>query len=271
MVAILTFLLILIISILVNKVATIALAHTGMSHETAKFQARSAFSGVGFTTTEAEEVVNHPVRRHILMMLMLLGNAGIVTAGTSLILAFVNPQSGALPWPARVLIIGGGAGVLWFLSSSHIFDRSLAMIINWAFRHWTQLDTRDYVNLLHLKEEYRVKEMKIQKNDWLANRTLEELALNEEGALVLGINRSDGRFIGAPIKKTKIKVGDAIIIYGREETIIELDERRADSEGEKKHRESVSKQQKVVKKQEAEETDAEKREQESGRGKNTPQ
>src|SRR6056297_2959688 len=109
MIGILSFFVILVVSILVTKIATIALAHTGMSHETAKFQARSAFSGVGFTTTESERMVTHPIRRRILMMLMLLGNAGIVTAGTSLLLAFVDPESGAISWYFRLLIIVGGA------------------------------------------------------------------------------------------------------------------------------------------------------------------
>ena len=35
---------------------------TGTSSELARFQARSAFTGVGFTTSEAESVVLHPVR-----------------------------------------------------------------------------------------------------------------------------------------------------------------------------------------------------------------
>lgn len=260
MAAVLTFLLILIISILVNKVATVALVHTGMSHESAKFQARSAFTGVGFTTSEAENVVRHPVRRRILMVLMLLGNAGIVSAMTSLILAFIDLDAGSIPWYIRILLIVGGAGLLWLLAISRWVDRSLSAIINWGFKHWTKLDTRDYVNLLHLTEDYRVKEMKIQKDDWLANRSLKDLSLNEEGALILGIKRPDGRFVGAPTKDTRIKVDDVIIIYGREETIEQLDERRAGWEGEKRHRESVSKQQKVVEKQEEEEAAAEKKE-----------
>jgi len=32
-----------------------ALMFTGLSHEAARFQARSAFSGVGFTTIEPED------------------------------------------------------------------------------------------------------------------------------------------------------------------------------------------------------------------------
>lgn len=41
-------------SILVTRIATLALTHTGLSREAASFQARSAFTGVGFTTSEAE-------------------------------------------------------------------------------------------------------------------------------------------------------------------------------------------------------------------------
>lgn len=73
MAGIITVILILIFSILVTRVAAIALTHTGLSREASKFQARSAFTGVGFTTEESEKVVNHPVRRRILLLLMILG------------------------------------------------------------------------------------------------------------------------------------------------------------------------------------------------------
>jgi hypothetical protein len=74
---------------------TIALTHTGLTKASAKFQARSAFSGAGFTTSESEMVVNHPVRRKIVMLLILLGNAGLVTAVSSLILTFVRQGDSA--------------------------------------------------------------------------------------------------------------------------------------------------------------------------------
>jgi len=60
------------------------------------------FTGVGFTTSESEKVVSHPVRRRILLMLMLLGNAGIVTAVSSLIVSFVDIKLGStIGWPTR--------------------------------------------------------------------------------------------------------------------------------------------------------------------------
>lgn len=79
MVAIAAVLTIVTISVLVTRVAATALETTGVSAELAHFQARSAFTGVGFTTSEAEAVVDHPVRRRIMLVLMLTGNAGLVS------------------------------------------------------------------------------------------------------------------------------------------------------------------------------------------------
>ena len=257
MIGVLSFFVILIVSILVTKVATIALAHTGMSHESARFQARSAFTGVGFTTNEAERVVTHPVRRRILMILMLLGNAGIVTAMTSLILSFVNPQTGTIPWQGRIVLIAGGVGILWTISSSSWFNRMLAALINWAFHRWVHLDTRDYVNLLHLGQGYRVKELQVHRGDWLAGKSLSDLKLTDEGVLILGVKRRDGRFLGAPTKETEIKGNDVLIMYGQHDVLEQLDERQSGFEGDWEHREAVSKQQAVIEQQEQEEEAAE--------------
>lgn len=50
MLAIGTVLAALLLSLLITRIATNALSVTGLSRETARFQARSAFTGVGFTT-----------------------------------------------------------------------------------------------------------------------------------------------------------------------------------------------------------------------------
>ena len=75
------------IAIIVTRIPTVAITHTELFRESAKFQARSVFTGVGFTTSESERVVNRPVRRRILLLLMLLCKAGIVTAVSSLIIS----------------------------------------------------------------------------------------------------------------------------------------------------------------------------------------
>lgn len=65
---------ILTISVFIVRVASVALRLTGLAEESARFQALSAFTGTGFTTSESEMVVNYPVRRRILSLLMIIGN-----------------------------------------------------------------------------------------------------------------------------------------------------------------------------------------------------
>ncbi len=90
MIALISLLSAVTISILIGRVATQAFEMTGLSHDAARFQARSALTGTGFTTSEAESVVDHPVRRRILMVLMVLQSAGLVTLVSTFVLSFVD-------------------------------------------------------------------------------------------------------------------------------------------------------------------------------------
>ncbi|MGZ3673172.1 MAG: potassium transporter TrkA, partial [Ktedonobacterales bacterium] len=51
MVALVSFLLVLTLSLIIERIATVALTLTGLSRDAAAFQARSAFTGTGFTTS----------------------------------------------------------------------------------------------------------------------------------------------------------------------------------------------------------------------------
>lgn len=66
-------LLVIFVLVLFVRAAAIAFTMTGLDKRTALFQALSTFSGTGFTTHEAESIVNHPVRRKIAILLMLMG------------------------------------------------------------------------------------------------------------------------------------------------------------------------------------------------------
>jgi hypothetical protein len=256
MIAIISLLLVVVLSILVTRVATVALTHTGLSKEAARFQARSAFSGVGFTTSESEKVVSHPVRRRILMLLMLLGNAGIVTAMTSLILGFISAQS-AGSITLRIVILLSGLVLLWTVASSQWLDQRLSKIISRALKSYTRLDVQDYASLLHLAGEYEVTELQVEPEDWLANETLQDLKLRDEGVLVLGITREDDSYIGAPKGPTKILPGDILILYGRSTALESLDQRRSGWRGDREHEVAVLEQKEIIEKEECEEESSE--------------
>jgi len=197
MLSILSLLLVLSLSLLITRIATVALTYTGMSREMARFQARSAFTGTGFTTSESEKILTHPVRRRIILLLMLFGNAGIAAVLTSLIVTFVGQESD-LSLIVKLVLLISGVIALWVIASSRWVDRQLSKVIEYALSRYTRLEVRDYTSLLHLAGEYKVSELHVDAGDWLANRALQELKLPDEGLLVLGVERTDGDFIGVP-------------------------------------------------------------------------
>lgn len=233
MAALIILLTVVAISILVTRIASRMLVLTGLSEETARFQARSAFSGVGFTTDEAEHVVNHPVRRRIVLTLMLLGNAGLVTAISTFVLSFVGSGS-TDETLERGLVLVAGLLVMAYLAKSERVDRYLTRLIERALNRFTDLEVVDYRTLLHLGEGYRVSRVKVGENSWLAHKTLRELNLPQEGILVLCIETDTTRDC-APRGDDKIRPGDMLVLYGRRESLAELSERLADDAGERAH------------------------------------
>lgn len=243
MVALIIFLVVVSVSILVTRIAAVAFVHTGLSVEAARFQARSAFSGVGFTTAEAESVVDHPVRRKIVHVLMLLGNAGLVTAISTLVLTFVDtPDVGVALRRGGILLAGLGA--LLVAARSDWADRRLSELIDWALERYTDLRVADYSSLLKLQDVFDVGEVQIREESWLAGKTLDEAKLAQEGVLVLGMERDDS-YIGAPQGDHRVQAGDVLVVYGERDRLQLLGERRAGPEGDAAHERGVEEFQKA--------------------------
>ncbi len=231
---------VVVISLLIARIAATALVLTGMSRESARFQARSALTGVGFTTTEAEAVVTHPVRRRIVLMLMLAGSAGIVTVMATLLLSFANADRDQSL--LRLAILVGGLAAILVVSKSPAVDRWLSRLIARGLTRWTSLDVRDYDRLLHLADDYAVVELAIRPDDWIAGCTLGELNLRDEGVAVLGVQRPDGDYIGSPVWATRIDPYDTLVAYGPAARLAELDQRQKGSRGDDAHRRAVDEQ-----------------------------
>lgn len=237
MLALVTVLAVVLLSLIVTRIATVALTLTGLSRETARFQARSALSGAGFTTQESEQVVNHPVRRRIILSLMLFGSAGLVAAVASLAVSF-----GGADFDQRLrrgLVLVGGLFVIWRLALSGWVDRRLSALIGRLLRA-RGFGVRDYASLLQLAGDYEVSELLVEEGDWLANRSLEQLRLRDEGVIVLGVHRAQGDYLGVPTRSTRLRPGDTLVLYGRDGRLGELDRRGSDWRGEVLHVEAAS-------------------------------
>lgn len=237
MIAITSLLVVVAIGLVVTRVATVILVATGMSHQDARFQARSAFTGTGFTTSDAESMVKHPIRRRVAMALMLMGNAGVVAAASSLILGFRNGGLGH-DWRSLAELVLGLLALL-YVSRSRWVDRRLTAMIARLLRRYTDIHTRDVASLLDLTGSYAVAELAVEQGDWVAERTLADLALRDEGVAVLGITRQDGTFRGAPVGPTVVHVGDVLLLYGKTATVEEIDRRPAGSAGDRAHEAAI--------------------------------
>lgn len=78
---------------------------------------------------------------------------------------------------------------------------------------------------------------------WLAERSLEQLALRKEGVILLGVSRADGTYVGIPSGATVIESGDTLILYTRAGAIAALDRRRRGSAGDAAHADAVEQRQ----------------------------
>lgn len=235
-------------SLLITRVGAVALMLTGMSRESSRFQARSAFFGVGFTTAEAEAVVGHPVRRRIIAWLILLGNAGVVSVLGTLLISFRADTNDTL---VRVLVLLAGLLLLALLAASRPVDRMLTRLIRRILGRYTDLDVRDYSAVLELEGGYAVAELLVEDSDWIAGRPLGAVTLRDEGVVVLGVHRPGGAYIGAPDGDTAIRAGDVLTLYGREDRVCELDRRARGADGDAAHAAAVHEQEELEAEEEA--------------------
>ncbi|NJE07085.1 potassium transporter TrkA [Thermococcus sp. M39] len=243
MIALISFLLVILVSIIIVRIGAVALEMTGLSRDVAAFQAQSAFSGTGFTTSESEYVVSHPVRRKIIRILIFLGSAGITSAIATLVLTFIG-KSGEEAKQTFILLLGGLMALYLFVRSKWI-DKMMRKIIRRALnKFFPSLKIYDYNQLLGISRGYSIAQIKVKKNSWLANKTLRELQLDKEGVLVLGIYRKVGEkevYLGAPSGDTKIVPGDLIVLYGPEDVLLNLSKRVKGIKGRIEHEEAVEK------------------------------
>ncbi len=219
--AILALFIIATVSLIVVRVGATALMMTGISWDSASFQAYSAFFGVGFTTREAEMVVNHPLRRRIIRDLILAGNIGLTSALATLIVTFVQ-SSGTSQTINSLGLIAVGLIVLILLSKLPFLQRLLDRMIRHSLERAGVVHALDYELLLRVESGYCISEIDILANSPLAGKKLAESRPADMGIVILSIQRDDGSFTGAPGANDKIMVSDVITAYGHESDLCKL-------------------------------------------------
>ena len=208
-----TLIIVALLSMTVTRVAAGALVATGLPPEIARFQARSAFTGVGFTTNESVTVVRHPQRRRVVFHLMLLGNLGTATVLATLVLGILAP--GPLQADMRFFLILATVGVLFLILRFGPIDRAFTRVGMRAGPRWAGRHVDGPVECLEVSSDRVVVEVAIT-GDREAGSERRRLDLPTGQVLVLGVRGADGGFrdVWAPNGVTDYAVGETVVLFG---------------------------------------------------------
>jgi len=229
---ILLFIVTIIISFIVVRIGAIAFQLTGLEWSLAKFQSLSCFSGTGFTTKEAELITGNPQRRRIASILMILGNAGLVT----LIATFANtlrpamrlPEitipfvhlvfpSALLPW-INLAIVTVSVYIIYKVFTHTKVTKKITDLLKKRIIKKELVKPVSFEELLVSTGGYGISNIEVTDDSSVANKTLIETALRSHDITVLVIER--GRdIIPNPHRDTKILLGDRLVCFGKLDNI----------------------------------------------------
>ncbi|MBC7190674.1 TrkA C-terminal domain-containing protein [Candidatus Aerophobetes bacterium] len=210
---------VILVDVMIRAVATVALTLTGLDRQTASFQALSALTGTGFTTKEAELVVNHPVRRRIISFLMIIGNAGFVVVVAGLVTSFLNITS---PWSLiRFGVLAGAVYLIFKMATYTKFARFLSRKIEEKLKERYKLQKVTVDKVLDLGEDFGVAEVTLSENSSCVGKTLASSDLGRKKILVLAIERKGERIL-VPRGHHILQAGDNLICYGSFKDMMEI-------------------------------------------------
>lgn len=218
MIPIITLIIITLISLLAVRVGSTALMMTGLSWDAASFQSCSAFFGVGFTTREAEMVVNHPVRRRIIRDLIIAGNIGLTSALATLVVTLLQSEDSAHSMILLGSIVGGLVLMIW-LSRLGLSQRLLDRVIQHALERAGLVRALDYELLLRVQAGYCVSEIEVLPDSPLVGSSLSQSRPWDQGVVILAIKRNEQTQPGIPSRSDVIEAGDVLTAYGREQDL----------------------------------------------------
>jgi len=211
---------ILLITILVSFIAVriggFALQLTGIEPDVARFQALSAFSGTGFTTREAERVVGHRTRRRIVTILIILGNAGMVTVIATLVASFTQVSGYTWFFIRLVIIVGGIFGLYQLIIRSNVGQR----ILDWLQRPVMNRILREappVEEIFHVEKDWAISVVSIRGSSKSIGLSVADITA--EGDIeILSIDRA-GAYITRPNWDEKIVEGDRLLVYANRKSV----------------------------------------------------
>ena len=200
-----------ILSFMIVRIGAVAMRHTGLPDNVARFQCLSALTGTGFTTRESEMIVNYPMRRRILMALMILGNLGLISVAATAIVSFVDmdPAPGAVAW--QITMIVAAVAFTLVMMTNKTVDRVMCGFIGTLLTKFTSLGKRRFQRLLQIADDLTLAEHIHRGSQKL---TLAELSPEARRLSILAI-QGQSDIASAPFADdTSLSSGDILFCFG---------------------------------------------------------
>ncbi len=192
-------------------IGSIALEGTGMQRTKARFQVLSAITGTGFTTSEAEAIVNHPRRRKIASWLIFIGNTGVM--GFIIVLIVFARVGIRTPSLLQIGIIIAAIVAIFLFIKLGVLDGLTNIILRLTHkkRPTSFLTTEE---ILHQSGGYSVTRLAIGQKDLPAVLTPKEIGLTERDIAILAIERGETT-LTFPKDDETLAAGDHLLCYGK--------------------------------------------------------
>lgn len=209
----------ILVSFIVVRIGGFALQLTGIEPEVATFQALSAFTGTGFTTREAERVVGHRTRRRIVTILIILGNAGLITIIATLVASFTQVSGYDWFFIRLAIIVGSIFGLYQLIIRSGVGNR----ILHWVQRPLMKRILRQapaVEEIFHIERDWSISLVMIGEKSKNIGLPLGDVTAGGD-IEILGIDRYDAH-LPKPSSEEKIMAGDRLLVYANRESVKRL-------------------------------------------------
>ncbi len=198
---------------LVIQISTLLMELTGLPHEVARFQTISMLTGTGFTTSESELIISHPVRRRIGGFLILFGAFSLAVIISTISQILSNSfRTTELMW---VII-----GMLAFFFTirlkgiQHFIQEEFKAEIRKSF----ELPEMTAKEVLYLSDDDLLIDISIHPGSKFLGKKGGKVIGEKEDINLLYMIRGDMK-IRADLYDTEIQEGDALYLYGNKEAI----------------------------------------------------
>jgi len=191
------------------EIFTVLFRLTGMPKNKSRFQVISLFTNSGYTTKEAEMIVNHQMRRRIATSTMLVGYALNVTVIGVLINVFMTLSSAASNDIWRFLLYASSFLVfLIIITKVKLIDNQIQSLIRFFALKLYHKQDENMIEVLSNYSDFTVVEVSIQTiSDYYDSRALKDSNMKTEyGIQVLAIKRQNEVFT--------FITGDSMVMHG---------------------------------------------------------